>query len=161
MFIPRILLSPVTPSDIPFNDSLLRFFGNCKKYQEEIDDNDPSKVYRKAFQKLPEVVEELQDIQRKLQLDGAGLEFEDFNQLFYHCGYHKAKDAFLINPPNYPSCDFISERLGLMLEYHNTIKQYWKKSYSYTLNYEIACPLLSTMLNEILEAKNAHAESKE
>ena len=128
--------------DIKVNDTLLRFFKNCRRYTEEVDENPNA---NKEFEKLLEskfAVDWLTAWHRRLNLPEGTVAFKELLALWKVLGIEMA--AFRESPLE--SLLSIIDEDHKFLEFIDDVEEYWLKVYGYPINNEMSYPLLADLL---------------
>ncbi|CAH8586359.1 unnamed protein product [Dicrocoelium dendriticum] len=132
------------------DDKLLRFFDYCDRYVKEIVHNKSTLYEYTAFKNGPEMQHVLMDIISQHRLNESTFIRDDIYTIFLACAYEVA--AYSDSDPMSPWCGFLKPAHQEVLEYLVDLKQFWRKSYGYDLNYVQSCPLVNEMVSQVKEA---------
>ncbi|XP_013406197.1 multiple inositol polyphosphate phosphatase 1 [Lingula anatina] len=150
-FINKIAGVGETPK-ININDHIMRFFEYCQNYLDRVDHNKSANSEMKKFKNGPEMKQLATSLGEKLSLqNNIQLNGDDLMGLFRICAYEVAFYGFS------HWCDVLNLEDLHVLDYLDDLKQYWKKSYGYVVNYAQSCPLLA----DIIHTLDSAADSKE
>ncbi|XP_076599914.1 multiple inositol polyphosphate phosphatase 1a [Chaetodon auriga] len=138
--------------DHAVNDALMRFFDQCTRFVEEVDNNPSALSEVDLFRQGPEMTR----VQEKIA-DRLGVPYNDITDdmaeaAFYLCAYE-----FAIKTVNSPWCRLFDEVDAQVMEYANDLKQFWKRSYGYDINSKSSCILFHDLFSRL---DNAASESK-
>ncbi|CAB1311893.1 unnamed protein product [Coregonus sp. 'balchen'] len=110
------------------NDELMRFFDNCQKFVEDVENN--------------------QTALEEVHLFKASAEMKNLVEAtFFLCSYE-----FAIKSLNSPWCNLFDETDAQVLEYKNDLKQYWKRGYGHDINRKSSCTLFHDLFNRLDQA---------
>ncbi|XP_063934689.1 multiple inositol polyphosphate phosphatase 1-like [Zophobas morio] len=144
-------------------DIFLRFFDTCQVYKELHETKKATfKQQQRAFRRSSLYRKVLQEVSTKLNLES--MDYKLLKGIYRLCSYRTVHFGELST-----WCEFLTVENLYVLEFHEDLKHWWKKSYAYEANYKIAAPLLEDLLNGIIQSANggklnahfrfAHAET--
>ncbi|OQR93313.1 formyl-coenzyme A transferase [Thraustotheca clavata] len=120
-------------------DIQLRFFDNCMKFTDSVDNNETAWKEYADFPSSLSMQENL--IQFQTTLNSPSLTVKDLDAAYEACAFdvavHHTTDHW---------CTLFSSEVLESMEYFKDLKSYYKKSYGNALSYEIAAPLLESIL---------------
>lgn len=124
------------------DDPLIKFYKTCKKWKEEVDDNDDAKEERTRFRNGPEMQRVVGAVSKRLGYEQR-LSFEDVHLMFAMCRFENA-----IHPDKTsPWCSVFCRDEVEVMEYDEDLDYYWTDGYGYPINYEQACPPVKDFLD--------------
>lgn len=149
-------LPPPDVSDIGcdpprINDKLMRFFDHCEKFLTDVERNDSALYHVEAFKTGPEMQKVLNKVAATLQVPVNSLNADLIQVAFFTCSFDLA-----IKGIHSPWCDVFDVDDAKVLEYLNDLKQYWKRSYGYSINSRSSCTLFQDIflhLDKAVEQK--------
>uniref|UniRef100_A0A8C5P6A5 Multiple inositol polyphosphate phosphatase 1 n=1 Tax=Jaculus jaculus TaxID=51337 RepID=A0A8C5P6A5_JACJA len=126
------------------NDKLMRFFDHCEKFLTEVERNATALYHVEAFKTGPEMQNILKKVAAILQVPVSNLSADLIQVAFFTCSFDLA-----IKGVNSPWCDVFDIDDAKVLEYLNDLKQYWKRSYGYTINSRSSCTLFQDIFQHL------------
>ncbi|OQR97151.1 multiple inositol polyphosphate phosphatase 1 [Achlya hypogyna] len=144
------------------DDVELRFFDNCPLFTAAVENNATAWREYAAFPTSPSMRANVAELQATLQLPG--ITAEDLDAVYEACAFdvsvHHTVDRW---------CSLMGTDLLSSMEYYKDLKAYYKKSYGNPLAYEIAAPLLRSLIEGMIARRDggtyqgifrfAHAET--
>ncbi|KAK7805861.1 hypothetical protein U0070_009636 [Myodes glareolus] len=133
------------------NDKLMRFFDHCEKFLTDVERNDSALYHVEAFKTGPEMQKILNKVAATLQVPVNSLNADLIQVAFFTCSFDLA-----IKGVHSPWCDVFDVDDAKVLEYLNDLKQYWKRSYGYSINSRSSCTLFQEIflhLDKAVEQK--------
>ncbi|KNC79519.1 hypothetical protein SARC_08087 [Sphaeroforma arctica JP610] len=121
-------------------DTELRFYTVCKDYRTLHKQTETTKEF-KRFKTSDLVTKQVQYVSASVGFD---VTFPQVLAMYRACSY----DTYFHDSLS-PWCTLLGPETLEVLEFHDDLKQWWVKSYGHTLNYAIACPLMSSIVEEI------------
>ncbi|KAI5103173.1 multiple inositol polyphosphate phosphatase 1 precursor, partial [Silurus meridionalis] len=145
------LNSPVVTADVGFrhnvNDSLMRFFDQCKRFVEEVENNKTALKEVALFKSSQEMDEVCRRMAHRLQIPHSQITPDLVEAAFFLCSYE-----FAIKSKNSPWCNLLDEVDARVLEYKNDLKQYWKRGYGHEINRKSCCILFHDIFRRLDQA---------
>ncbi|XP_063095569.1 multiple inositol polyphosphate phosphatase 1 isoform X2 [Cavia porcellus] len=129
------------------NDKLMRFFDHCEKFLTEVERNATALYHVEAFKTGPEMQNTLKKVADTLQVPVNDLNADLIQVAFFTCSFDLA-----IRGVKSPWCDVFDVDDAKVLEYLNDLKQYWKRSYGYTINSRSSCTLFQDIFQHLDKA---------
>ncbi|MEE6485500.1 hypothetical protein FKM82_014308 [Ascaphus truei] len=129
------------------DDTLMRFFDHCEKFVALVEDNDNAMHEVDKFKVSPEMRKVLHKIAGLLNVSEHELTADLIQVAFFTCSFELA-----INNVHSPWCHLFDEEDGLVLEYLNDLKQYWKRGYGYDINSRSSCNLFQQIFKHLHRA---------
>ncbi|KAM9364633.1 multiple inositol polyphosphate phosphatase 1-like [Pholidichthys leucotaenia] len=126
------------------NDALMRFFDNCKRYVNEVDDNPSALPELDKFKQGPEMRRVQQKIADRINVPYSFITDDMAEAALFMCAYE-----FAIKTVNSPWCQLLDEVDAQVLEYASDLKQFWKRSYGYDINSKSSCILFHDMFSRL------------
>ncbi|KAJ8284831.1 hypothetical protein COCON_G00036810 [Conger conger] len=118
------------------NDQLMRFFDHCRRFIEDVENNEMALKEVDLFSSTAEMKEVQMNMANRLQLQYSTITPDLVEAAFYLCSYE-----FSIKSVNSPWCDIFDDVDAKVLEYAHDLKHYWKRSYGHDINRKSSCPL--------------------
>ncbi|XP_035262811.1 multiple inositol polyphosphate phosphatase 1b [Anguilla anguilla] len=131
------------------NDSLMRFFDQCRRFIEDVDKNKMALKEVELFKSSEEMKRVQINIANRLQLQYSKVTPDLVEAAFYLCSYE-----FSIKSVNSPWCNLFNEVDAKVLEYANDLKQYWKRAYGHDINRKSSCILFHDVFSRLDQAAN-------
>ncbi|XP_060795732.1 multiple inositol polyphosphate phosphatase 1b isoform X3 [Neoarius graeffei] len=129
------------------NDSLLRFFDQCKRFVEDVEHNKTALKEVKLFKSSLEMDEVCRRMASRLQIPHSRITPDLVEAAFLLCSYE-----FAIKSKNSPWCKLLDELDAQVLEYKNDLKQYWKRGYGHDINSKSSCVLFHDLFRRFDQA---------
>ncbi|XP_051281695.1 multiple inositol polyphosphate phosphatase 1a isoform X1 [Dicentrarchus labrax] len=136
--------------DHSVNDALMRFFDQCTRFVEEVDNNPSALSEMDKFKQGPEMRRVQQKIADRLNVSYIKITDDMAEAAFYLCAYE-----FAIKTVNSPWCRLFDEVDAQVMEYANDLKQFWKRGYGYDINSKSSCILFHDVFSRLDKAANA------
>ncbi|CAD5120550.1 DgyrCDS9117 [Dimorphilus gyrociliatus] len=135
----------ITLKEPPQNDTLLRFYRHCDKYEATV--SNKSLVEYDKFIKRPEIAEVLRKVTRKLGKNSQ-ISFNTLKLLHESCSFEYGiyGDA--------PWCSLLEPNDLDVLEYANDLQSFWRDSYPHKISYEQTCELTRDIWKKLSLAKS-------
>ena len=113
----------------------LRFFEWCRKYVEEVKENDKSRLEFTNIGQTSRALQIVSDFNRR-NFGDLNLNFDEIFQLYYMAGYEMAANGFssLVEMFKKEDLEFF--------DYADDVETYWKQSYPYEINYKSSFGLI-------------------
>ncbi|KAG7400727.1 PHOsphatase [Phytophthora boehmeriae] len=132
------------PDDVQFleypeaNDTLLRFFDACDRYNAEVINNASTLAELDAYQVSAKMNESIEFLKTQLNLPtDADFSATDASSVFSACAF----DVMLYNITN-RWCSLVDQKLLNRLEYVEELESFYEQGAGYKINYEMAAVLL-------------------
>ncbi|XP_035519523.1 multiple inositol polyphosphate phosphatase 1a [Morone saxatilis] len=136
--------------DHSVNDALMRFFDQCTRFVEEVDNNPSALSEMDKFKQGPEMRRVQQKIADRLNVSYKDITDDMAEAAFYLCAYE-----FAIKTVNSPWCRLFDEVDAQVMEYANDLKQFWKRGYGYDINSKSSCILFHDVFTRLDKAADA------
>ncbi|KTG39637.1 hypothetical protein cypCar_00023447 [Cyprinus carpio] len=130
--------------EISVNDTLMRYFEQCKRFVKEVENNDSALEELQRFNDGPEMKRIVEKMADRLEVPYANITDESVEAGFFLCAYE-----FAIQNLNSPWCQLYDEVDAQVLEYAGDLKQYWKRSYGYEINSKSSCILFHDLFHRL------------
>ncbi|XP_038847050.1 multiple inositol polyphosphate phosphatase 1b isoform X2 [Salvelinus namaycush] len=141
-----IWLSEVGPSH-KINDELMRFFDQCQKFVEDVENNQTALEEVHLFKASAEMKRVQMKMADQLQVPYNRITPDLVEAAFFLCSYE-----FAIKSLNSAWCNLFDETDAQVLEYKNDLKQYWKRGYGHDINRKSSCNLFHDLFNRLDQA---------
>lgn len=129
------------------DDPVIKFYKTCRKWKEEVDDNEEARKEQQRFRDGPEMKKVVRDVSSRLGFK-ENLSFEDIHLMFSMCRYESA-----VRPnQTSPWCNFFNRNEKVVMEYDEDLDYYWIDGYGFSINYEQACPPVKDFLDHFRAA---------
>ncbi|XP_028324396.1 multiple inositol polyphosphate phosphatase 1-like [Gouania willdenowi] len=142
--------------DYAMNDALMRFFDQCTRFVEEVEDNPLAMTERDKFVEGPEMTRVQQKIADRLGVPYSLITSDMAEAAFYLCAYE-----FAIKTVNSPWCRLFDMSDALVMEYANDLKQFWKRGYGYDINSKSSCILFHDVFSRLEKAVSENKSGKQ
>ncbi|XP_069000694.1 multiple inositol polyphosphate phosphatase 1-like [Embiotoca jacksoni] len=126
------------------NDALMRFFDQCNRFLQEVDNNPSAMTELDKFKQGPEMKRVQQKIADRLGVPYSLITYDMAEAAFYLCAYE-----FAIKTVNSPWCQLFDEVDAQVVEYASDLKQYWKRAYGYDINSKSSCILFHDVFSRL------------
>uniref|UniRef100_A0A3Q3SVF1 Multiple inositol polyphosphate phosphatase 1 n=1 Tax=Mastacembelus armatus TaxID=205130 RepID=A0A3Q3SVF1_9TELE len=133
--------------DHAVNDALMRFFDNCAKFVNEVENNSSSLMELDKFKEGPEMRRVQEKIADRLRIQYNNITDDMAEAALYLCAYE-----FAIKTVNSPWCRLFDEVDAQVMEYANDLKQFWKRGYGYDINSKSSCILFHDVFSRLDKA---------
>ncbi|XP_070975426.1 multiple inositol polyphosphate phosphatase 1-like [Oncorhynchus clarkii lewisi] len=139
-------VTEVGPSQ-EINDELMRFFDQCKKFVDDVENNKTALEEVHLFKASAEMKIVQMKMAAQLQVPYNHITPDLVEAAFFLCSYE-----FAIKSLNSPWCNLFDETDAQVLEYKNDLKQYWKRGYGHDINRKSSCALFHDLFNRLDKA---------
>ncbi|XP_076154156.1 multiple inositol polyphosphate phosphatase 1b [Alosa pseudoharengus] len=129
------------------NDNLMRFFDQCKKFIENVENNKTALQEVDLFKSSDEMKKLQKRIADRLEIPHNHMTTDMVEAAFFLCSYE-----FSIKSLNSPWCNLFDEADAQVLEYKNDLKQYWKRGYGHDINRKSSCTLFHDLFRRLDQA---------
>ncbi|KAJ8396037.1 hypothetical protein AAFF_G00025690 [Aldrovandia affinis] len=129
------------------NDMLMRFFDQCRRFVEDVENNKTALKEVDLFKSSAEMKRVQIKMANRLQLPYSQVTQGLVEAAFYLCSYE-----FSIKSVNSPWCNLFDETDAKVLEYANDLKQYWKRGYGHDINRKSSCTLFHDVFRRLNRA---------
>uniref|UniRef100_A0A3P8SLG7 Multiple inositol polyphosphate phosphatase 1 n=1 Tax=Amphiprion percula TaxID=161767 RepID=A0A3P8SLG7_AMPPE len=126
------------------NDALMRFFDQCTRFVEEVDNNPSAMTELDKFREGAEMKRVEEKIADRLGVEYSLITDDMAEAAFYLCAYE-----FAIKTVNSPWCRLFDVVDAQVMEYANDLKQYWKRGYGYDINSKSSCILFHDLFSRL------------
>nr|XP_046258383.1 multiple inositol polyphosphate phosphatase 1-like [Scatophagus argus] len=133
--------------DHAVNDALMRFFDQCTRFVQEVDNNPSALSEMDKFKQGPEMRRVQEKIADRLRVQYSLITDEMAEAAFYLCAYE-----FAIKTVNSPWCQLFDVVDAQVMEYANDLKQFWKRGYGYDINSKSSCILFHDVFSRLDKA---------
>ncbi|XP_078128696.1 multiple inositol polyphosphate phosphatase 1a [Sander vitreus] len=133
--------------DHAVNDALMRFFDQCTRFVQEVDNNPSALSEVDKFKQGPEMKRVTQKIADRLRVPYNNITDDMAEAAFYLCAYE-----FAIKTVNSPWCWLFDVVDAQVMEYANDLKQFWKRAYGYDINSKSSCILFHDLFSRLNKA---------
>ncbi|XP_038593826.1 multiple inositol polyphosphate phosphatase 1-like [Micropterus salmoides] len=133
--------------DHAVNDALMRFFDQCTRFVQEVDNNPSALSEMDKFKQGPEMRRVQEKIADRLGVPYNNITDDMAEAAFYLCAYE-----FAIKTVNSPWCQLFDEVDAQVMEYANDLKQFWKRAYGYDINSKSSCILFHDVFSRLDKA---------
>ncbi|XP_062382482.1 multiple inositol polyphosphate phosphatase 1b [Sardina pilchardus] len=130
-----------------YNDNLMRFFDQCKKFIENVENNKTALQEVDLFSSSDEMKKVQRRIADRLQIPHNHITTDMVEAAFFLCSYE-----FSIKSLNSPWCNLFDEADAQVLEYKSDLKQYWKRGYGHDINRKSSCTLFHDLFRRLDQA---------
>ncbi|XP_056147874.1 multiple inositol polyphosphate phosphatase 1a isoform X2 [Lampris incognitus] len=131
------------------NDALMRFFDQCTKFVNEVDENPSATAEVDKFKVGPEMRRVLEKIADRLDVPYKSITDDMAEAAFYFCAYD-----FAIKTVNSPWCQLFDEIDAQVMEYASDLKHFWKRGYGHDINSKSSCILFHDVFSRLDKAAN-------
>nr|XP_046258382.1 multiple inositol polyphosphate phosphatase 1-like isoform X2 [Scatophagus argus] len=138
--------------DHAVNDALMRFFDQCTRFVQEVDNNVSAVFEVNKFKQGPEMRRVQEKIADRLRVSHSIITHDMAEAAFYLCAYE-----FAIKAVNSPWCQLFDEDDAKVLEYASDLREFWKRGYGYDVNSKSSCNLFHDVFSRL---NKAAAENK-
>ncbi|XP_044069258.1 multiple inositol polyphosphate phosphatase 1-like [Siniperca chuatsi] len=142
--------------DHAVNDALMRFFDQCARFVEEVDNNPSALSEVDKFKQGPEMRRVQEKIADRLRVPYSLITDDMAEAAFYLCAYE-----FAIKTVNSPWCRLFDEVDAQVMEYANDLKQFWKRAYGYDINSKSSCILFHDMFSRLDKAASENKSGQQ
>ncbi|XP_024242219.1 multiple inositol polyphosphate phosphatase 1 isoform X1 [Oncorhynchus tshawytscha] len=129
------------------NDGLMRFFDQCQKFVEDVENNQTALEEVHLFKASAEMKRVQMKMADQLQMPYNRITPDLVEAAFFLCSYE-----FAIKSLNSAWCNLFDETDAQVLEYKNDLKQYWKRGYGHDINRKSSCNLFHDLFNRFDQA---------
>ncbi|KAJ7987750.1 hypothetical protein DPEC_G00329730 [Dallia pectoralis] len=126
------------------NDELMRFFDQCQRFIEGVENNKTALEQVYLFKDSAEMKRVQMKMADQLQVPYSHITTDLVEAAFFLCSYELA-----IKSLNSPWCNLFDETDAQVLEYKNDLKQYWKRGYGHDINRKSSCTLFHDLFNRL------------
>ncbi|XP_036978962.1 multiple inositol polyphosphate phosphatase 1-like [Acanthopagrus latus] len=142
--------------DHTVNDALMRFFDQCTRFVEEVDNNPSAVTEVDKFRQGPEMRRVQEKIADRLRVPYDNITDDMVEAAFYLCAYE-----FAIKTVNSPWCRLLDEVDAQVMEYANDLKKFWKTGYGYDINSKSSCILFHDLFSRLDKAANENKSGQQ
>ncbi|XP_041804033.1 multiple inositol polyphosphate phosphatase 1-like [Chelmon rostratus] len=129
------------------NDTLMRFFDQCTRFVQEVDNNPSAVVEVNMFKQGPEMRSVQEKIADRLRVPYSLITHDLTEAAFYLCAYE-----FAIKAVNSPWCQLFDEVDAKVMEYASDLREYWKRGYGHDINSKSSCRLFHDVFRRLNKA---------
>ncbi|KAL0984125.1 hypothetical protein UPYG_G00137440 [Umbra pygmaea] len=126
------------------NDELMRFFDECKRFVEDVENNKTALKEVYLFKDSADMKRVELKVADRLQVPYSLITTDLVEAAFFLCSYE-----FAIKSLNSPWCNLFDETDAQVLEYKNDLKQYWKRGYGHDINRKSSCTLFHDLFSRL------------
>ncbi|XP_047459773.1 multiple inositol polyphosphate phosphatase 1-like [Mugil cephalus] len=142
--------------DHTVNDALMRFFDQCTRFVQEVDNNPSAAPELDKFKQGPEMRRVQEKIADRLGVPYSLITADMAEAAFYLCAYELA-----IKTVNSPWCKFFHEVDAQVIEYSSDLKHFWKRGYGYDINSKSSCILFHDVFSRLDKAINENKSDQQ
>ncbi|TDH01395.1 hypothetical protein EPR50_G00179420 [Perca flavescens] len=142
--------------DHAVNDALMRFFDQCTRFVEEVENNPSALSEVDKFMQGPEMRRVTEKIADRLRVPYNNITDDMAEAAFYLCAYE-----FAIKTVNSPWCQLFDEVDAQVMEYANDLKQFWKRAYGYDINRKSSCILFHDLFSRLNKAASENMSGQQ
>ncbi|XP_059214792.1 multiple inositol polyphosphate phosphatase 1-like [Centropristis striata] len=142
--------------DHAVNDALMRFFDQCTRFVQEVDNNPTALSEVDKFKEGPEMRRVTEKIADRLAVPYNSITADMAEAAFYLCAYE-----FAIKTVNSPWCRLFDEVDAKVMEYANDLKQFWKRAYGYDINSKSSCILFHDVFSRLNKAADENKSGQQ
>ncbi|XP_068183080.1 multiple inositol polyphosphate phosphatase 1-like [Antennarius striatus] len=132
--------------DYSVNDALMRFFEQCARLVEEVNNNPSALLEMDKFKRGPEMRRVQEKIADRLRVP-FNLTHDMAEAAFYLCAFE-----FVIKAVNSPWCQLFDEDDAKIMEYTSDLSEFWKRGYGYDINSKSSCILFHDVFSRMNRA---------
>ncbi|CAN9499729.1 unnamed protein product [Ophioblennius macclurei] len=141
--------------DHEVNDTLMRFFAECPRLKQDVD-NSPSAVQEvMKFKEGAEMKKVQQKIAGHLGVRNSLITYNVAEAAFHLCAYE-----FAIKEANSPWCQLFDEEDAKVMEYASDLREFWKRGYGHDINSKASCGLLHHVFNQLDQAATRNRQTQ-
>ncbi|XP_045898332.1 multiple inositol polyphosphate phosphatase 1-like isoform X1 [Micropterus dolomieu] len=133
--------------DYAVNDALMRFFDQCTRFVQEVDNNPSALSEVDKFKQGPEMRRVQEKIADRLRVPYSLITHDMTQAAFYLCAYE-----FAIKAANSPWCQLFDEEGAKVMEYASDLREFWKRGYGYDINSKSSCALFHDVFSRLDKA---------
>ncbi|XP_034753462.1 multiple inositol polyphosphate phosphatase 1-like [Etheostoma cragini] len=142
--------------DHAVNDALMRFFDQCTRFVQEVENNPSALSEVDKFKQGPEMRRVTEKIADRLRVPYNTITDDMAEAAFYLCAYE-----FAIKTVNSPWCQLFDEVDAQVLEYANDLKQFWKRAFGYDINSKSSCILFHDVFTRLNKAASENKSGQQ
>ncbi|XP_068424500.1 multiple inositol polyphosphate phosphatase 1-like [Clinocottus analis] len=135
--------------DHAVNDALMRFFDQCTRFVQEVDNNPAALSEVDKFRQGLEMRRVTEKIADRLGVPYSDITQDMTEAAFYLCAYE-----FAIKAVNSPWCQLFDEDDAKVMDYASDLREFWTRAYGYDINRKSSCILFHDVFNRLNEAAN-------
>ncbi|XP_045211715.2 multiple inositol polyphosphate phosphatase 1-like [Mercenaria mercenaria] len=125
------------------NDEILRFHTKCGKFIEEVENDRSHMKFHKKFKISSEMNNVVDRVRKRLGVEHATLNAGELKLIYFWCTF----EMIILEKDDW--CHLLTDEDREVIEYHNDLKQYWKKAYGHPVIAEMACPLMTEIFGAL------------
>ncbi|XP_069125102.1 multiple inositol polyphosphate phosphatase 1-like [Argopecten irradians] len=125
------------------DDKILRFHSRCKKFVDQIENNDTALGEYFKFKNGPEMNQVYNDVIKRIVHDDDLLNADDVITIHQICAF----ELSFFGKSDW--CQYFEQRDMEVIDYFNDLKHYWQKAYGYKLSSDMSCPLVRHIFQQI------------
>ncbi|XP_047459156.1 multiple inositol polyphosphate phosphatase 1-like [Mugil cephalus] len=133
--------------DHAVNDALMRFFDQCTRFVQEVDNNPSAAPELDKFKQGPEMRRVQEKIADRLGVPYSLITQDMAKAAFYLCAYE-----FAIKAANSPWCQLLDEDDAKVMEYASDLGEFWKRGYGHDINSKASCILFHDVFKRLERA---------
>ncbi|TDH01394.1 hypothetical protein EPR50_G00179410 [Perca flavescens] len=142
--------------DHEVNDALMRFFDQCTRFVQEVDNNPSALSEVDKFKQGPEMRRVTEKIADRLRVPYNNITQDMTEAAFYLCAYE-----FAIKAVNSPWCQLFDEDDAKVMEYASDLTEFWKRGYGYDINSKSSCILFHDVFNRLNKAASENKSGQQ
>ncbi|KAL4239512.1 hypothetical protein ACF0H5_000326 [Mactra antiquata] len=125
--------------DPKIDDNILRFHEICNNYHDAVENNRTQMIHHKKFKIQKEMKAVAESLRRRLGIEHAEIDAGELKLIYFWCTF----ETIILEQDHW--CNLLTDEEKEVIEYHNDLKQYWKKAYGHQIIGNMACPLVKAM----------------
>ncbi|XP_034753463.1 multiple inositol polyphosphate phosphatase 1-like [Etheostoma cragini] len=138
------------------NDALMRFFDQCTRFVQEVENNPSALSEVDKFKQGPEMRRVREKIADRLRVPYNTITQDMTEAAFYLCAYE-----FAIKAVNSPWCQLFDEDDAKIMEYASDLTEFWKRGYGYDINSKSSCNLFHDVFNRLNKAASENKSGQQ
>ncbi|XP_032397317.1 multiple inositol polyphosphate phosphatase 1 [Etheostoma spectabile] len=138
------------------NDALMRFFDQCTRFVQEVENNPSALSEVDKFKQGPEMRRVREKIADRLRVPYSNITQDMTEAAFYLCAYE-----FAIKAVNSPWCQLFDEDDAKIMEYASDLTEFWKRGYGYDINSKSSCNLFHDVFNRLNKAASENKSGQQ
>ncbi|XP_070696762.1 multiple inositol polyphosphate phosphatase 1-like [Pempheris klunzingeri] len=142
--------------DHAVNDTLMRFFDQCTRFVQEVDNNRSALSELDNFRQGPEMRRVQQKIADRLRVPYNTITHDLTEAAFYLCAYE-----FAIKALSSPWCQLFDEDDAKVMEYESDLREFWKRGYGYDINSKSSCILFHDVFSRLEKAASENKSGQQ
>ncbi|XP_074502158.1 multiple inositol polyphosphate phosphatase 1-like [Sebastes fasciatus] len=142
--------------DHEVNDTLMRFFDQCTRFVQEVDNNPSALSEVDKFKQGPEMRRVQEKVADRLGAPHSLITQDMAEAAFYLCAYE-----FAIKAVNSPWCQLFDEDDAKVMDYASDLREFWKRGYGYDINSKSSCILFHDVFSRLNKAASENKSGQQ